>query len=119
MAVVKCKCGNTYYAKVAVNQFRDNSVNLHTSMHEVDVDRDIKIYQCMNSECGKYMMPPLNYYGSTENDKELYAIIEAALEGKVLEPKSKLRPKSLHPGTARFLEKEKDTVGAGTFTPVE
>jgi len=47
MATIKCKCGNTYFARVMINQFKEHGASLYMSMHEVEPDHDIKIYQCL------------------------------------------------------------------------
>lgn len=119
MAVVKCKCGNPHFARVNVNQFKDNAASLHMSMREVEPDHDIRLYQCINSKCNKYMMPPINYYTSTEDDKELYAIIQGALEGNIIEPSPKHKPKKIHAGTAAFIGGENDPESDGKFIPVQ
>lgn len=118
MATVKCKCGNTYFARVTVNEFKDNAASLHMSMHEVEPDHDIKIYQCINSKCNRFMMPPINYFNSTEDDKELYTIIEGALEGNIVKKKAKHRGGRLHSGTVSFVGGENDPDSHGKFVPV-
>lgn len=115
MATIKCKCGNTYFARIQVNQFRDNPIDLYRSLHEVEPDTDIRIYQCIL--CKDYMLPPVNYFNSTEDDKELYNIIEKALEGKVVEKKPKFRT-PIHPGSARFVGGEKDQENNGKIVPL-
>jgi hypothetical protein len=116
--MVKCKCENTYFARVNVNQFKGTGGGLHMSMHEIEPDHDIKIYQCINSKCGLYMMPPLNYFSSTEEDKELYAMIQGALEGKIIKPKIKHKPRRIQAGTAAFVGGESDSDNDGKFIPV-
>ena len=117
MATVKCKCGNTYFAKVNVNQFTDYPVTLNSTMREVEIDHDIKIYQCIS--CSKYMLPPTNYHNTTADDKELYAIIDGALRGEVIEKKPRHRPKGIHAGTARFIGGEKvDDDKVGKLVPL-
>jgi len=116
MATIKCECGNTYFARVKINQFKDNATSLYGSLHEVEPDHDIKIYQCIC--CDKYMMPPVNYFSSTEDDKELYNIIEQALLGKIVEKKPKYRGRAIHPGTARFVGGEKNRENEGKIVPM-
>jgi len=117
MAAIKCKCGNTYFARVLVNQFQDHPASLHSPMREVEPDHDIRLYQCLL--CKSYMMPPMNYFNSTEEDKELYAILQAALEGKVLEKKTKHKPKRVHSGTVSFVggDREDAPESHGKFIP--
>jgi len=117
MVKIKCKCGNPYFAKVSINQFRDMPTNLHASLHEVEPDYDIRIYQCIC--CKNYMMPPVNYFNSTENDKELYSIIESALKGEVVKPRGKFKGKRIQRGTAAFVNGENDTSNAGKIVPME
>jgi hypothetical protein len=118
MATVRCKCGNTYFARVSVNQFKNNAVTLHSSMHEVEPDHDIKIYQCINTKCGQFMMPPINYYNTAEDDKELYTIVKGAIEGEIIEPKPKHRAGKVHPGTVSFVGGDNKPEEHGKFVPV-
>ena len=117
MATVKCKCGNTYFARVSVNQFKDNSAGLHRSMHEVEPDHDIKLYQCIC--CKSYMLPPIDYFTSTQQDKELYGIIQDALAGKVTPPKPTHKGKPIHRGTVGFVGGEDKPEENGKFIKLE
>jgi hypothetical protein len=117
MAIVKCKCDNTYFARVSVNQFKDNSAGLHRTMHEVEPDHDIKIYQCIC--CKSYMLPPIDYFTSTEQDKELYKIIGDALAGTVTKPSTKHRGKPIHKGTVGFIGGQNNPEQDGKFIKLE
>ena len=105
MASIKCKCGNTYFARVHVNQFKDFPASLHTPLHEEDPDNDMRIYQCI--ACSKYMLPPIHHMSTTEQDREVYHIIDQAIQGEIVEKKKLHRGRPIHPGTARFVENEK------------
>jgi len=101
MAKLKCKCGNTFFQKIYVNEFKDSPASLHTPLQEFDPDHDIRLYKCIS--CGKITMPPVDYFVSSEEDKEVYSIIENALDGKIIERKKPFRSKRIHPGTAAFV----------------
>jgi len=116
MGSIKCKCGNTYFARINVNQFKDNPTSLHQPLYEVEPDHDIRIYQCIS--CEKYMLPPVNYFSSTEDDKELYNIIGKALVGEVVEKKPKYRSNRVAPGNARFIGGEDDQENNGKIVPI-
>ena len=116
MGLIKCKCGNTYFARVQINQFKDNPTSLYQDLHEAEPDHDIKIYQCIS--CNKYMLPPVNYFNSTEDDKELYNIIAKALEGEIVEKKPKYKSRRVAPGTAQFVGGEKDRDNDGKLVPL-
>ncbi len=118
MAKIKCKCGNTYFARVQINEFHDQPTSLHQALHEVEPDHDVRIYQCIS--CKDYMLPPVNYFNSTEDDKELYHIISEALKGNVVDPKPRPKSGPLHPGTATFVGGESGnyTESEGSFIPV-
>jgi len=64
-------------------------------------------------------MPPVSYFSATEDDKELFLIIEGALSGKVIEKKTKFKNKRIHPGTVAFVGGEKNPEENGKFIPVE
>lgn len=117
MGPVECKCGNSYFARVIVNQFKENSVGLYRSMHEVLPDHDIKIYQCIG--CKSYMLPPIDYFTSTEDDKELYSIILDALAGKVTKRKPKFKSNRVPRGTVGFVGGESNPDDAGKFVKLE
>lgn len=117
MATVKCKCGNTYFARVTVNQFKDNAVGIHRSMHEVEPDHDIKLYQCIC--CKSYTLPPIDYFTSNETDKELYQIILDALSGKVTQPLPKHKSRPIHRGTVGFVGGENKSEENGKFVKLE
>ena len=119
MAVVKCKCGNTYFARVSINQFKDNAASLHMAMHEVEPDHDIKLYQCINGKCNSFMLPPINYFNTTEDDKELFSIIEGAIQGEIIQPKTKHKGRRIHAGTVAFVGGEKDPDSHGKFVPAD
>ena len=82
-----------------------------------DSDHDIKIYQCIC--CKTYMMPPMDYYTSTEEDKELYNIIAEALNGKIVEKAVRHRVKPIHSGTVAFVGGENNPDNDGKFIPLE
>ena len=116
MAKLKCKCGNTYFAKVLVNQFNDLPTNLHSSLSEVDVDFDIKIYQCI--KCKEYILPPVSYYNMSDDLKKLYMKLTDIIAGKDVPEERPIRRKQVAPGSAEFLSFEpKDPSTMGKFTP--
>ena len=94
-------CGNTYFIKVSVNEFHDRTSDLYQSLPEVEVDLDVKMYQCL--KCNKYKLSTIDYYGASEDDKKLYQRLLDTIEGREPKPEKATHPGSLQPGTMRPL----------------
>ena len=101
MAKMKCKCGNSYLIKVEVNEFYSSSTNLYTSLREIDVDRDVKIYQCL--KCKEYILPPVDYLSAIDEDKTRYENLLKIVKGEEPNPEVKPRPKRTVPGEINFV----------------
>ena len=109
-----CKCGNTFFAKVAVNEFHDRTTDLYQSLPEVEIDLDIKMYKCIR--CGEYKLSNIDYYGASTDDKKLYQTILDLIEGKDVVPERHNNYGPIQPGTMRPLKTRKgDPINDGKF----
>lgn len=113
MAKLKCKCGNTLFDKVEVNEYHNFTTNLHTTMREVHVDFPAKIYRCIL--CNKYHMPPTDYFSMSASDQKMYERIKAALEGKV-EGEDGKEDKLIPMGGIGYVNDSTDPEDHGKFT---
>ena len=82
MAKLTCKCGNTYFKKVIVNEFHNYSGHMYGTLPEVDVDSNIILYECINNECRKIVMPTLDY-NTPQADRDLAKKLDSVVKGDV------------------------------------
>lgn len=61
----------------------------------------------------------MHYQNMSEDDRELYGVIADAIEGKITEKKPKHKSKTIHSGTARFIERTPPAGTEGTFIKAE
>ena len=107
MAKLICRkkaCSSTHFKKVTINEFHDYSGSLFNNLPEVDIDNDIKGYECI--ACHTITFPTLDYT-NPESDRKLLADLLLIVDGKgdQIEPKFP-KSKRLPHGTARVVEKE-------------
>ena len=99
------------------NEFHDFPTNLHSSLQEIYTDYDIKVYKCI--ACKNYKLPPIDFYTSPNEDKDLYLTLEKAFEGKITEEEKYTRKTPIRPGTAQFVESmATDSANNGKFVPL-
>lgn len=94
-------CGCTYFVKLYVNEFKDFAASLYTTLQEVDVDNDIKLYRCL--KCGEIMLPPVDHFSTSEEDKKIYKKLQVLIDGGTPEEEKGNTYRPIHPGTARAM----------------
>lgn len=87
-----------------INEFHDYSGSLFNNLPEVDIDNDVKGYECI--ACRTITFPTLDYT-NPESDRKILADLMLIVDGRIDEVESKL-PKSrrVPQGSARVVEKE-------------
>jgi hypothetical protein len=114
MAKVTCKCGNTYFEKINVNEFYDRTTDLYQQLPEVEVDLDIKMLRCI--KCGKYKLNTIDYYGASESDKKLYKRLLDIIEGREPKIEKNIEYGPIQPGSMRPVKiKSGDPSNDGKF----
>lgn len=80
-------CGNTFFAKVNVNEFHDYGGSLYNMLPEVVPATDVKAYQCV--KCGSITLPTLDW-STPDADRKLAKQILDIADGKDVKPETKM-----------------------------